>query len=258
MIFLLFLTIFVKKIAALSTGFSDKLHARFEGNITIPYSDLFAFFRKEFPDLAEKTINWKIYQLKSEGVLSHISRGFYTFRKKSQYHPELSSNLKRIYNKINKELPLVNLCVWDSRLFNEFMIHQLFRYFIVVETEKDATNAVFNKLTGFIKNVFLDPDQELFNRYIVNFDEVVIVKSLISEAPLLEWDKIIIPSVEKLLIDCLIDTDLFAAQQDELDQIFQSVFQKYEVNLNKISRYARRRNQISELEKRINRLNLNL
>ena len=106
--------------------------------------------------------------------------------------------------------------------------------------------------------MFLDPDQELFNRYIVNFDEVVIVKSLISEAPLLEWDKIIIPSVEKLLIDCLIDTDLFAAQQDELDQIFQSVFQKYEVNLNKISRYARRRNQISELEKRINRLNLNL
>ena len=49
-----------------------------------------------------------------------------------------------------------------------------------------------------------------------------------------------------------------AAQQDELDQILQSVFQKYEVNLNKISRYARRRNQISELEKRINRLNLNL
>ena len=71
-------------------------------------------------------------------------------------------------------------------------------------------------------------------------------------------DNMMIPSVEKLLIDCLIDTDLFAAQQDELDHIYQSVFQKYEVNLNKISRYARRRGQISELEKRINRLNLNL
>jgi len=138
------------------------------------------------------------------------------------------------------------------------MIHQLFRYFIVVETEKDATNAIFNKLTGLNKNVFLDPNQELFNRYVVNFDEVVIVKSLISEAPLLELDNMMIPSIEKLLVDCLIDTDLFAAQQDELDHIYQSVFQKYEVNLNKISRYARRRGQISELEKRINRLNLNL
>ena len=242
----------------MSTGFSDKLHARFEGNATIPYSDLFAFFRKEFPDLAEKTINWKIYQLKSEGVLSHISRGFYSFRKKNQYHPELSSDLKRIYTRVKRELPLVTLCVWDSRWLNEFMIHQLFRYFIVVETEKDATNAIFNKLTGFIKNVFLDPDQEIFNRYIVNFDEVIIVKSLISEAPLLELDNMMIPSIEKLLVDCLIDTDLFAAQQDELDHIYQSVFQKYEVNLNKISRYARRRGQISELEKRINRLNLNL
>ena len=242
----------------MSSGFSDKLHARFEGNATIPYSDLFAFFRKDFPDLAEKTINWKIHKLKSEGVLSHISRGFYSFRRKNQYHPELSSDLKRIYNKIKRELPLVKLCIWDSRWFNEFMIHQLLRYFIVVETEKDATDVIFSKLTSFSKNVFLDPDQELFNRYIVNFDEVVIVKSLISEAPLLELDNMMIPSVEKLLIDCLIDTDLFAAQQDELDQIYQSVFQKFEVNLNKISRYARRRGQISELEKRINRLNLNL
>ena len=81
MTFLSLLTIFVKKIAALSTGLSDKLHARFEGNATIPYSDLFAFFRKEFPDIAEKTINWKIYQLKSEGVLSHISRGTRTILK---------------------------------------------------------------------------------------------------------------------------------------------------------------------------------
>ena len=59
--------------------------------------------------MAEKTINWKIYQLKSEGVLSHISRGFYSFRKKNQYHPELSSDLKRIYTRVKRELPLVKL-----------------------------------------------------------------------------------------------------------------------------------------------------
>ena len=247
-----------KKSASLSYGFSDKLYARFEGSATISYNDLFAFLRKEFPDLADKTINWKIYQLKSEGVLSHISRGLYSLRRKNNFHPELFRDLKRIYTKVKRELPLVKLCIWDSRWFNEFMIHQLFRYFIIVETEKDATSAIFNILTGFIKNVFLDPDQEIFNRYIVNFEEVIIVKSLISEAPLLELDKMMIPSVEKLLIDCLIDTDLFAAQQEELDHIYQSVFQKYEVNINKISRYARRRGQISELEKRIKRLNLNL
>jgi hypothetical protein len=87
---------------------------------------------------------------------------------------------------------------------------------------------------------------------------VIIVKSLISEAPLLEIENITVPSIEKLLIDCLTDVDLFAAQQDELDNIYQMVFQKYHVNINKISRYARRRGQIDELENKIEHLNLNL
>ena len=87
---------------------------------------------------------------------------------------------------------------------------------------------------------------------------MIIVKSLISEAPLCEIENIMVPSIEKLLIDCLIDVDLFAAQQDELDNIYQMVFQKYPVNTNKISRYARRRGQIDELENKIEHLNLNL
>jgi hypothetical protein len=179
-------------------------------------------------------------------------------RKKNDFTPELSPYLKRIFKKVKRDLPLINFCVWDSRWLNEFMIHQIFRYYIVVETEKDAADSVFNVLNGFCKNVFLNPDRETFRRYISNYSEVIIVKSLISEAPLLEIENITVPSIEKLLIDCLTDVDLFAAQQDELDNIYQMVFQKYPVNINKISRYARRRGQIDELENKIEHLNLNL
>jgi len=252
------LFVYLHKKAALSSGFLNNLYAHFEGNSTISYKDLFPFIQKEFPSLAEKTINWKIYQLKSKGILSHISRGIYSLKKKNDYTPELSPYLKRIFNKVKKDLPLISFCVWDSRWFNEFMIHQIFRYYIVVETEKDATDSVFNALTGFSKNVFLNPDKEIFRRYISNYDEVIIVRSLVSEAPLLKAENIIVPSIEKLLIDCLIDIDLFAAQQDELDNIYKSVFRKYYININKISRYARRRGQIDELEKKIEHLSLNL
>jgi len=252
------LFVYLHKKAALSSGFLNNLYAHFEGNSTISYKDLFPFIQNEFPSLAEKTINWKIYQLKSKGILSHISRGIYSLKKKNEYTPELSPYLKRIFNKVKRDLPLINFCVWDSRWFNESMIHQIFRYYIVVETEKDAADSVFNALTGFSKNVFLNPDKETFSRYISNYSEVIIVKSLISEAPLLEIENIMVPSIEKLLIDCLIDVDLFAAQQDELDNIYQMVFQKYPVNTNKISRYARRRGQLGELEERIEQLNLNL
>ena len=170
----------------------------------------------------------------------------------------MSPNLRRIYNKVKKELPFINFCIWGSRWFNEFMIHQLFKYHIVVEVEKEAADSVFNTITDFSKYVFLKPDAEIFRRYIINYQEVIIVKSLISESPLQEFDGIKVPCIEKLLIDCLIDNDLFAAQQDELENIYQSVFNKYLINTNKIRRYARRRNQLTEFDNKINSLNIKI
>lgn len=240
----------------MTTEILNKLYAQFKENPTFSYTELYAFMEKEFPDLAEKTISWKIYKLKTKGILSHISRGIYSLTKKKVYTPHISSYLKRIYKKITSNLPYLNVCIWDSSWFNEFMVHQLFKYSIVVETEKDAVSPVFNILTDISKNVFINPDGETFNRYINNNNEVIIVKPLISEAPVIEINKIRIPSIEKLLIDCLIDKDLFATQQDEMDSIYKTVFDKYLVNLNRLKRYARRRDHLVELENKIKKLNL--
>ncbi len=242
----------------MTDNFIHKLYAHFADSSTLSVKDLFDFIKTDFPDVAEKTINWKINQLKTKGILTHVSRGIYSLSKKKTFNPELSPNLRRIYNKVKKELPFINFCIWDSRWFNEFMIHQLFKYHIVVEVEKEAADSVFNTITDFSKNVFLKPDAEIFRRYIINYQEVIIVKSLISESPLQEFDGIKVPCIEKLLIDCLIDNDLFAAQQDELENIYQSVFNKYLINTNKIRRYARRRNQLTEFDNKINSLNIKI
>jgi hypothetical protein len=241
----------------LPTELLNKIFANFPDTSSVSSSELHFFLKKEFPDLADKTISWKINQMKAQGILSHLGRGLYALEKKREYIPELSSYLKRIYKKVKKELPFVDLCIWDSRWLNEFMTQQMFRYYIVVETEKDATDAVFNVLTSFGNNVFLDPDAEIFRRYIVNYQEVIIVRPIISEAPLIEIDTIKVPALEKLLIDSMIDKDIFAAQQDELDNIYETVFQKYFINISKTRRYARRRNQLTEFESKIVKLNLN-
>ena len=102
------------------------------------------------------------------------------------------------------------------------------------------------------KKVFLNPTSEIYLRYIGNFNEVIIVKKLITESPIVKIDKIWVPSLEKLLVDCLVDKQLFAAQQNELDFIFKSVFSKYTLNISKMTRYARRRGYESELENIIN------
>ena len=60
-------------------------------------------------------------------------------------------------------------------------------------------------MTDVSKKVFLNPSEDMLSRYISNFDEVIIVKSLISESPISDQDGIKVASLEKLLVDCVSD-----------------------------------------------------
>lgn len=209
--------------------------------------DILALARREFPELTDATVSWRLHNMKSQGLIQSFGYGNYTLSEKPAFLPGGSARLKRLYHKVHREFPFIEVCVWDSRWFNNFMQHQLFRFYLVIEVEKEATESVFNALTEFNTNVFLDPGKDIFDRYISNFEEVVIVKPLISEAPLVEQDGIKLASLEKLLIDVLADKILFAAQQQELSYIYQSVQQKYNLNVSRMRRYARRRNQSARL-----------
>lgn len=212
--------------------------------------ELEMYLRQYFPVASGKTISWHIHNLKSNGTISHVSRGVYSLDNKRDFQPQISNTLKRINNKIIKEFPFIQFCLWESKWFNDLMIHQLFKNYLVVETEKDVMESVFNSLTDFSKKVYLNPDHEIFERYIANFNEVIIIKPMVSEAPInIDENGLHLALLEKLLVDALIEKDLFAAQQNELEYIFSTSLKKYKLNINKLKRYARRRNQLDELEK---------
>ena len=208
--------------------------------------------KKDFPDWSDNTINMYLSRLKKEGIINAPSRGIYEMDSNIPFLPKISSHLKRIYNKVKREFPYITFCIWDTAWLNDFMRHQPFKHYIVIEVEKDASNSVFAFLTETIKNVFYNPDEEIFDRYIHQHDEVLIVKNMVSESPLIENDKIVIPALEKLLVDMLIDTTLFSAQQNEKEFIMRSVIQKYTLNELKMRRYAVRRNREEEIERLVN------
>jgi hypothetical protein len=131
------------------------------------------------------------------------------------------------------------------------MLHQPFKGITVVEVEKSAVEAVFALLSVDFKYVYLNPDRVLFERYINSKEEVIIVKHLNSEAPTITDHHIVFPTLEKLLVDMLIDENLFSAQQGELDYIFKTAYKKFTFNESKMKRYAARRNRVKELETRI-------
>lgn len=217
-------------------------------SITLSKRDLFARLSSCDAEVNLSSLTWQLHQLKKQGLIYSRGQGVYSIYNKDNFQPNVSASLKRHYNKISKEFPYLQLCVWDSRWFNDLMLHQLFRYYLVIEVEKDSAESVFNTMTDVSKKVFLNPTEDIFNRYISNFNEVIVIQSLISESPVTELNGVKIASLEKLLVDCVADKDLFAAQQSEIDFIFKTAKSKYSINMSKLKRYARRRNQLDKIE----------
>jgi hypothetical protein len=235
----------------MSMTIEKPLSEHFKGKTSVSAREILCFLRTQYPDVAIKTLQWRIHELKKKGILHHVTRGIYSFEERSEYQPAISRSLKRLFIKIHRSLPYAVICVWDTRWFNEFMELQLFKHFLVIEARKDVAEAIYNRLASPTISVFLDPDKEIFEKYIVNHDEVIIVKSMISEAPVMTHGNIVCASLEKLLVDCLAEPVMFSAQQAELDNIFRNAFDRYTININSMKRYARRRNKLKELETRI-------
>lgn len=225
----------------------------FKSKSTLSKDELAQVIREDFPDWSDATINVRISELKKEDIVQNPTRGVYTITQKASYAPEISAKLKKLYNTLNKQLPYATFCVWDSKWLNEFMRHQPFHYCTVVEVEKEVMESAFHALSETYTRVFLDPDTAVFERYISKTENPVIIKQMVSESPTCTIKKIELPKIEKLLVDMLIDIDLFGAQQNEIDFIYKNVLDKYNVNTGMMKRYAHRRNREKELTDILNK-----
>ena len=65
------------------------------------------------------------------------------------------------------------------------MIHQPGRFYILIEVDKEAAQSVFFYLKEHKFSVFIEPTKDLIEKYIPDEKETLIVKSLVSEAPIL-------------------------------------------------------------------------
>ena len=231
----------------LYSALKNKIHSYFEEGSTISKDRLVEFILMDFPELKKSSVTVYLSRLKKDEIIKNPSRGIYALKGKKAYIPNVDAKLKRLFNKVKKEYPFVDFCIWNTKWFNEFMRHQPFKFYTIIELDKDVTESVFYTLKDLGKQVFIEPDTETFDLYISHSDDVIILKHLISEAPLHENGKITIPTIEKLLVDMTIDVKIYATQQSEIEFIYENAFEKYEINKNKMKRYAYRRNRENEV-----------
>ena len=192
-----------------------------------------------------------------KGVLERKGRGVYKIGKTTVFVPYLDNKTKTIYKKILSKFPYSTVCVWDTSLLNEFTLYFSDRHFTLIEVDKESIESVFYSMRENYDHVFLNPNNGILEQYVFNSTIPLIVKPLISEAPLQSISNTHTITIEKLLVDLCCDEDLFQFYQgSEKKRIFNEAYAKYTVNNNKLLRYASRRGRKEEIEKMINQIKI--
>jgi hypothetical protein len=236
---------------AMGADVTDAVVNAFQKKKLLTKSELLALLEDVCPGVEAETLSWRIYDLKERGVLESPGRGMFRLASRADFSPVFSNLSKRIAAMLARELPLINACVWETRWLNAWMELQPAYNWTLVEVEKDALEAVFNHLTGLSKKVFLHPNRSIMELYVLSLNEAVIVKPLVTEAPLMREGKTTTASPEKILVDIVAEPDIFVGQQGELEHIFENMFSQILIHQNRLLRYARRRKREEQVMKLI-------
>ena len=206
---------------------------------------LFGLLEISEPSLKYSTFKWRIHSLKEEGLIKSVGRGLYSpGGKLPAFIPSISRKMRLLNNQVKEKFPYLEYSLWTTLWLSKFMRHQPMSHVLLVDVEPEASSAVFNMLKGLWSNtkVFYRPTEEEFDRYVVGFQNVVIVKNLFSEAPVRIVDDVPTAMIEKIIVDICAEKDIFAAFGGaELSAIFTEFDSRFSISKTKLLRYARRR-----------------
>lgn len=247
-----------------------QLTAKFSNVKSFSRKELKAFYEMYDPKLKETTFRWMIYDLKKQKIIASIDRGLYslvnqtyfnsnTMLGKKKYKPPVSKNLEKLYKRLKKQFPFLDICVWETSWLNEFMLHQPGRFFSIIEVEKGVEETVFHYLRANYSNVFIKPTRQELEWYIYNNNSSIVVKRLLSQTPLSNNSNMVTPKLEKILIDVFVEKDFFYPYQgQELFNIYNYVFQYYQISLKSLFRYAGRRKCKESLKDYLQKMHFNI
>ena len=188
------------------------------------------------------TILNTISRLVRKGRLQTIRKGVYALSNQSQWHVVLGEQEKAVYDLIHAQYPLVKVCVYNGETFAPLQHHLAFNQATYIEVERDSVESAFHQLQDAGYEVYCSPDEQMAYDYVDVKKKIVVVKVLVSQAPLARQEGYYVPTLEKLLVDIRKDKDFYYMQGIEASYMTDTARQMYVINEQKLQRYAQRRN----------------
>lgn len=178
-----------------------------------------------------------------QGRLRRVQRGVYALAgQKNVWKVMLGEQEKAVYNLIHTRYPLIKICVYNGETFAPLQHHLAFNQATYIEVERDSVETVFHSLQDAGYEVYRTPDEQMSYDYVDIKKKIIIVKPLVTQAPLMKQNGCYVPMLEKLLVDIRADKDFYYMQGIEAAYMTETARQMYMLNEEKLQRYAKRRN----------------
>ena len=127
------------------SGAYSEFIEHFKGKETFTKKDIDLFFSSSGLVLSDNALRWRIHKLKELDLIATVGRSVYSLESKPRFLPEPDKFLKKIVRLFKQRFDVV-YCIWYTSHMHNFMLHQPFCYFYVLETDKDSTESVFYHL----------------------------------------------------------------------------------------------------------------
>ena len=200
-------------------------------------------------EATKQAVSWQVSELVKAGSLTRVRNGVFAVSSKQNYCPVLSKQATAIGRYLQHEFPLLSFCMYESSHISPLQHHLAYTNTTFVETSREGLEIVFHTLSDKYKQVFLTPTEKEMDLYLDSSKPNIIVKPLVSEAPVQGKESVKVPTIEKLLVDIYCDKDFFYLQGAEYDSIWENAFALYNINTSTLLRYAARRGVKEEFNK---------
>lgn len=177
-----------------------------------------------------------------QGKLQRLQRGVYAKAKQNIWRVVLGEQEKAVYDLVHTQFPLIKLCAYNGETFAPLQHHLAFNQATYMEVERDSVETVFHCLQDAGYEVYRTPNAQMMYDYADIKKKIVIVKPLVTQAPLKKQNGYYVPMLEKILVDIHADKDFFYMQGIEASYMTETARQLYMLNEEKLQRYAKRRN----------------